>query len=272
MNMHKRESGMPRGGGAADDRCLWNRARLHNHSRSFASVRASFTLIELLVVIAIIAILAAMLLPTLRGARQSALRGACTNNQRQLAIGVHLYADDNDGRIPPFLETEESLDRKAYLAELAYYDVHDPANLGFLHARGYLAEPAIFYCPGKHTAFRNRSPESYESPWGSEAGAVDGSTAHIRTGYMYNPYNDSSSGRNDILTSFSAEQVLIMDVLQRYSTIPHGGTWNIARADASVRGAKSADVVGYLETVERVDGGEANWDDFVHLRDTLAED
>ncbi len=67
---------------------------------SDSPVSRAFTLIELLVVIAIIAILAALLLPALAGAKERGRRAACINNVRQFVMAAHLYANDHEDKLP----------------------------------------------------------------------------------------------------------------------------------------------------------------------------
>ena len=63
----------------------------------------AFTLIELLVVISVIALLIAILLPTLRAARDSARAVICSSNLRQLGMVLPMYANDHDDQLPPGL-------------------------------------------------------------------------------------------------------------------------------------------------------------------------
>jgi prepilin-type N-terminal cleavage/methylation domain-containing protein/prepilin-type processing-associated H-X9-DG protein len=63
--------------------------------RAISIGKAGFTLIELLVVIAVIAILAALLLPSLSRAKAQALRIQCINEEKQLSIAWMLYSGDN---------------------------------------------------------------------------------------------------------------------------------------------------------------------------------
>jgi prepilin-type N-terminal cleavage/methylation domain-containing protein/prepilin-type processing-associated H-X9-DG protein len=74
----------------------------NRNQSSFAgsTARSGFTLIELLTVIAIIGILAAILIPVVGKARESAQRAQCVSNLRQIGTGIYLYADDHDGRMP----------------------------------------------------------------------------------------------------------------------------------------------------------------------------
>ena len=65
-------------------------------------MKRKFTLVELLVVIAIVSILAALLLPALSRARQSARTAACLNNLRQIGLAAVMYANDYDDAMHPW--------------------------------------------------------------------------------------------------------------------------------------------------------------------------
>ena len=70
---------------------------MHPHRSTFPR---AFSLIELLVVIAIIGILASLLMPALGRAKGKARETYCLGNLRQLGLGVTMYADDYNGKLP----------------------------------------------------------------------------------------------------------------------------------------------------------------------------
>ncbi len=117
-------------------------------------VRA-FTLIELLVVVAIIALLAALLLPALGRAKGSGQRAVCLSNLKEIGLAIHLYADENGGRIPygpvapPFSHPAEfypSTGSPTSLLSLRQGGA--PVGLGLLLKYELARTPKVLFCPG----------------------------------------------------------------------------------------------------------------------------
>jgi len=98
----------------------------------------SFTLIELLVVIAIIAILAAMLLPALKGAKEMGKRSVCTSNLKQIGLGMMSYIGDSDGYFPAKASWIRDLQQNGYVGTNSQW----PAPTG-----GQARPVGIWACP-----------------------------------------------------------------------------------------------------------------------------
>jgi prepilin-type N-terminal cleavage/methylation domain-containing protein len=104
------------------------------------AVRA-FTLIELLVVISIIAILAALLLPSLARSKETARSLQCMNNMRQLGIAATIYASDV-GRLPTILE---------WLYPAALHGVAVPGAVDLTKGQlfPYVKSKDVYLCPSE---------------------------------------------------------------------------------------------------------------------------
>ncbi|MHC4594513.1 MAG: type II secretion system protein, partial [Planctomycetota bacterium] len=152
--------------------------------------RRGFTLIELLVVIAIIALLLGILLPALTAVREQGRRAVCGQNEKNTGLGLFLYANDYDGKLPL-----NEVDR--WLFDVSYWTTDIVLKTGAFDRH-------IFYCP----SWRQRdriifwrygenlpagTPESYPEPEPESEGTRK--NMHRIMGYFW--FIDTVRGRNN---------------------------------------------------------------------------
>jgi prepilin-type N-terminal cleavage/methylation domain-containing protein len=202
-----------------------------------------FTLVELLVVIGIIATLAALLTPALASAKSRVMRITCTNNLRQHGLGLALYSDTFDGKLPPAVfNPEVNTWSGPYHSYFLYYgpagkpvDITKPMNLGYLYTTKFVSTPATFYDPGlRHPdllkirfEMRNYMSDQYAWP------KADDIAAQVRGNYMYYPQSESPAFKEMAddqegwtlvatnISQVSARRTMVTDLIYTLRTRPH---------------------------------------------------
>ena len=200
-----------------------------------------FTLVELMVVVGILAVLIALLLPTLNKAREAANRTACGSNLRSIGQGFMLYANDNRGNLPRTywyhnlfyshspdtfgglrgFSNPTAADPFTHPTDPVWDTVLPPWNIDrrpgdndvtaslFLLVRNYRISSKVFICPSRSEYYPDKFPT---------LGVAGASTDPRQRSNFSSPYN----------LSYSVNLMFRPDLFETL-----GWRWNIARTKGS---------------------------------------
>ncbi len=245
--------------------------------------KKAFTLVELLVVIAIIALLIAILAPSLKAAKDLAKATYCMTNLNALNKSALVYAEGNRGYMMVYTHhsTNGFIDAAGdpWKSNVAFASspldpktglYSDARNYGLVYLLGILGPPEMFYCPSQYE--RRSTLNNYPKPWGS---AVNVGSQFIRTSYMWNPWVAKILGA--LTGDFTYEDALMVsrhptarhltcDLFGNSESFSHttsnSNRWNLGYMDGHVESFENKELYNMM-TAENSDYNPSlSWDAF----------
>lgn len=212
------------------------------HQLAPSTERRAFTLIDVLVSISVIAVLIAILLPSISMVRESARKVICSSDMRQIGLGMNMYAEDNNDLLPPSVFLQANGARRAESIaphrmdtartrtdEFAPRDWMQWDGLGVLFYKSYVNAPSVYYCPshkGSHQV------DVYASAWNEE------NDDEIITNYQY---RGIGPGGERYLYMIESSASLVTDSVRSLEDINHEEGFNVLAAGLSVNWFEDTD-------------------------------
>ncbi|MFM9994287.1 MAG: type II secretion system protein [Phycisphaerales bacterium] len=191
--------------------------------------RRAFSLIDVLVSMAVIALLIALLLPSLGPVKESARQVVCRSGIRQIGLGIAMYADDHRDMIPSSVWIKSTPTQPGETIRLRFFGAVGPGekgwvwdSLGALYIAQYLEAPNIFYCPSHSGQHRFGD---YAEAWRSGQGDITGNYQYRGKGF---------NGAVHLGLIEPRRSALVSDGLRSRTDYSHGVGANVLRADLSV--------------------------------------
>ncbi|MCM8532744.1 MAG: type II secretion system GspH family protein [Lentisphaeraceae bacterium] len=219
-----------------------------------------FTLIELLIVIAIIGILASLLLPSLKSAREKGKRAVCKSNLSQINKTIVLYGSSNNRRIPLGVETGGKY-------QWTYFFNAQPSSqkLSYYHyySAGYINVPEVWSCPSQMSEWTKFN--GTENQWPPLNGSTKTRSSYNNRGVFIGA-NDPEFPFLDTLGS----QALMSDVVTKNNSMDfhHVEGLNYSMIDGSAHWAPKSLVSPYTDTFTSF--ARSNHGNWVSLYEALA--